>query len=230
MKNIKQQAIALRLKGMSYLEIQKLLGTPKSTLSSWLRNVQISDTALMRINKKGRQLAIEALIKRNQAQTHKAIQRSTTIQKTSSKEIGLITHRELLLLGASLYWAEGYKRPIVNNGKTRTYHPVSLSNSDPLLIKLFLKFLREVCKVEDSKISANIRIFEHQNASQLLQFWHKTTKIPLGKFHKFYYGISKSSLGKRPFNVLPYGTIQIVIGDTQLFHRIMGWIKGLSII
>jgi alkanesulfonate monooxygenase SsuD/methylene tetrahydromethanopterin reductase-like flavin-dependent oxidoreductase (luciferase family) len=94
--------------------------------------------------------------------------------------------------------------------------------------EIFLRFLREICMVPDSKISANIRIFEHQNANQLLQFWQKTTKIPLSKFHKFYYGVSKSSLGKRPFNILPYGTIQIVVGDTKLYHKIMGWIKGLG--
>ena len=47
-------------------------------------------------------------------------------------------------------------------------------------------------------------------------------------FHKTYYGVSKSSLGKRPFNQLPHGVIQIVVADTILFHRIMGYIEGIK--
>ena len=46
------------------------------------------------------------------------------------------------------------------------------------------------------------------------------------KFGKSYYGVSKSSQGKKPFNILPYGTIQIRVNNTELFHRIMGWIDG----
>jgi hypothetical protein len=133
-----------------------------------------------------------------------------------------------LILGAGLYWGEGYKRAIIKNGVARSYHPVSLSNSDPKLISAFLRFLREVCLVEESKINANLRIFEHQNANKLLQFWSEYTKIPKERFSKFYYGVSKSSLGKRPFNTLPYGTIQIRVNDTVLYHRIMGWIEGLQ--
>ena len=216
-------------KRKSYLEINRELNIAKSTLSLWLKNIQISDKASKRILSRGRALAITALIKRNKLQTHLAQANATFIQSNAINQIGNVSKRELLLIGATLYWAEGYKRAIIANGKKRTYHPVSLSNSDPELIKVFLKFLREICNVSDEKISANLRIYEHQNAAQLLQFWHKTTKIPIGKFHKFYYGVSKSSLGKRPFNILPYGTIQIVVGDTKLYHSIMGWIKGINI-
>ena len=146
----------------------------------------------------------------------------------ASKKIGKLSKKELLILGAGLYWGEGYKRPIIKNGKARSYHPVSLSNSDPALISVFLRFLREICEVEENKIRAGLRIFQHQNAEELLQFWSKLTKIPKERFEKFYYGISKSSLGKRPFNILPFGTIQIRVNDTSLYHKIMGWIEGLT--
>ncbi len=224
----KEQAIKLRLQGKSYLEINRLIHISKSTLSVWLKDLQIPDTAKTAINNRGRKAAIAALIKRNKLQTHLAQQRALNIQDTAAKNIKQLTKQELLIAGIALYWAEGYKRLIIRGGIEKTHHPVSLSNSDPQLIQLFLRFLREICLVPENKISANVRIFEHQNAGQLLQFWHKTTKIPLEKFHKFYYGISKSSLGKRPYNILPYGTIQIVIGDTNLYHTIMGWIKGLA--
>ena len=34
-------------------------------------------------------------------------------------------------------------------------------------------------------------------------------------------------MGKRPFNRLPFGVIQVRISNTNLFHKIMGWIEGV---
>ena len=112
--------------------------------------------------------------------------------------------------------------------KVKTHHPVSMTNSDPYLIKIFLRFLREVCKVPEEKISANIRIYEHQNANYLLDFWSKTTGIAPSKLQIFYYKTNNSSQDKGDFYTLPYGTIQIRVNNTELYHKIMGWIEGLT--
>ena len=228
MRNDKNQALKLRLKGKSYNEITKLLAVPKSTLSDWFTGLELSDAATERIKQRVRKGSMEGLIKRNKRQTHLAIQRARETRANAAKDIGILSKRELLLLGAALYWGEGYKRTIIKNGKPRSYHPVSLSNSDPKLIVIFLKFLREICGVEENKINAGLRIYQHQNAEHLLVYWSSLTKIPKERFEKFYYGISKSSLGKRPFNILPYGTIQIRINNTSLYHKIMGWIEVLG--
>jgi len=42
------------------------------------------------------------------------------------------------------------------------------------------------------------------------------------------YLVSISSKRKRPFNRLPYGTVQIRINNTQKFHHIMGWIEWMK--
>lgn len=224
----KNQAIKLRLQGRSYNEITNLLGVPKSTLAGWLGNVVLSDKAITRINTRVREGSARGLIKKNQLQTHLAQQRVKLIHETAKKQIGVLKQRELFLLGVGLYWAEGYKRPIVRNGKPRTFHRVSLTNSDPHLIKIFLRFLREICKVSEEKIKASVRIYQHHNEHQLLEFWSKITAIPIQQFGKFYYGVSKSSQGKRPYNILTYGTLQISVGSTALYHKIMGWIEGFQ--
>lgn len=228
MRNDKNQALKYRLQGKSYNEITKLLGVPKSTLSGWFAKTQLSEKARSRLDSMVYEGSLRGLIKKNKQQTLIAKKKALNTKIISSKDIGKLSKRELLILGASLYWGEGYKRPIIKNGVARSYHPVSLSNSDPFLVSVFLKFLREVCLVEEKKIRAGIRIYQHQNAEQLLQFWSKLTKLPKERFEKFYYGVNKSSLGKRPFNILPYGTIQIRVNDTNLYHKIMGWIEGLK--
>ncbi|MBM3206411.1 MAG: hypothetical protein FJZ43_02210 [Candidatus Staskawiczbacteria bacterium] len=228
MRDDKQKALKLRLQGKSYTEINSILGVPKSTLSDWFATLEISAEVQQKISKRTQKNALESLLKRNKLQTYYAEQRARDIRERAKREVSKLSKNELFLVGVSLYWAEGYKRPVVIKGKIKTRHAVSLTNSDPYLVKMFLRFLREICKVPEEKITAGIRIYEHQNANYLLDFWSKTTVITPSKFNKFYYGLSKSSLGKKPFNILPYGTIQIRVNSTELYHKIMGWIDGLA--
>ncbi|NCO25143.1 hypothetical protein COW77_01200 [Candidatus Wolfebacteria bacterium CG18_big_fil_WC_8_21_14_2_50_39_7] len=228
MRKDRNKALNLRLSGKSYNEITKILDVPKSTLSGWFSGLELSEKSRKKILERVRKKSLEGLLKRNKNQTALAIKRKIDIRSRASKEIDSISKKNLFFIGITLYWAEGYKRPIIKNGRELTYHSVSLTNSDPDLIKVYLRFLKEICSVPENKINADIRIFKHQNADNLLKYWEKTTGIKKEKFGKVYYGISKSSLGKRPFNRLQYGTIQIRVNDTKLFHRIMGWINGLK--
>ncbi|MBI3334894.1 MAG: helix-turn-helix domain-containing protein [Candidatus Portnoybacteria bacterium] len=229
MRKDKVQALKLRLSGKSYNEISRLLGIPKGTLSYWFSRLELSEKAQNRIKKRVFEGSLRGLLKRNRNQTHLAIQRRRRIRLEAKQEIGLLTITELKLVGVALYWAEGYKRVQIRNGREVTHHPVALTNSDPRLIGIFMRFLREACQVSDDNIRADIRIYEHMNEKELVSFWQKITKLPIENFSKFYYGVSKSSLGKRPFNRLPYGTVQIRVNNTNLFHRIMGWLEGLSL-
>ncbi|MFH1769899.1 MAG: helix-turn-helix domain-containing protein [Parcubacteria group bacterium] len=228
MKNDKLKALKLRMKGRSYNEINKLLGIPKSTLSTWFSGLDIPDKAVKRLEQRVYKKSIEKLIARNKRQTHLAEQRARSIQNEAKKNIKPLLSKDLMLIGIALYWAEGYKRPIIRNGRARTHHPVSFTNSDPQMIKLFLRFLRNTCAVPEDKITGDIRIYEHQNENYLMDFWSKATDIPYSRLKKFHYGISKSSKNRRPFNILPYGTIQIRVNSTPLYHKIMGWIEGLK--
>ncbi len=229
MRTDKALAIKLRLSGKSYSEIQKVLKrVSKSTLSEWLKDIILSDLAKNKILKRSKEKSFQGLLKRNKNQTTLAIKRRDKIRKLATLEIKDISSKDLFFIGLALYWAEGYKQPIRKNGREVTYHPISLTNSDPNLIKIFLRFLREFCKVPEEKIKIGLRIFKHLNEKEVISFWTKITGIPEKNFQKTYLGISKSSMGKRPYNRLPYGIIQIRINDTNLFHKIMGWIEGIK--
>ena len=225
---LKQRAQQLRKKGIAINKIASQLGLGKSTISYWCRGIVLTAKQIKRLRDNKRRVGIKKLLEHIEKRKSKRLVDIEVARSLGRKDVGTLSLRDLYFLGLALYWGEGYKRPIIKNGKPRTYHPVSLSNSDPKLIAVFLKFLREVCKVDETRIRAGLRIYQHQNAGQLLQFWSKLTRIPERQFDKYYYGISKSSLGKRPFNILPYGTIQIRINDTNLYHKIMGWIEGLN--
>lgn len=228
MKTEHEQALKLRLSGKSYTEIQKILGTAKSTLSSWLSRTIIADKHIKQIALRAKQKSFAGLLKHNKNQTLHAIQRTTEIRRKAKNEVDTLDDKNLLVLGAALYWAEGYKRPMVRNGRTLTSHAVSLTNSDSVLIRAFLRFLRGYCAVPEEKIKASLRIFPHQNEHEILSFWQRETGISRERFGKTYRGISKASAHKRPFNRLPYGIIQVHVADTDLFHRIIGHIEGIK--
>src|SRR3989338_617423 len=224
----RELAIKLRLSGKSYTQISRELIVAKSTLSSWLANIEIGEGAREQINARGRAKAIEALVKRNRQQTVLAIERATKLQNDFSRRIGSLSRRDVLMIGLALYWAEGHKRLIVKDGKERTYHPVELTNSDPGIVKIFIRFLRETFGVVPRDIKVELRLFEHQDAGRAIDFWSKATSIPRKNFRKPYYGISISSRGKRPYYRLEHGIIRIVLSKTVLFHKILGGIEGIK--
>ncbi len=229
-RNDKSIAIRLRLSGKTYGEIKReLSGISKSTLSLWLKDLVLSDRAVEKIARRTRERSFTGLLKRNQKQTADAIKRMNDIRKVAQGQIADISKDALLLVGAALYWAEGYKRPKFRAGRELTNHPVSLTNADPQLLNMFIKFLVEVCAVPRGNIKIGVRIFQHLNEETVLAYWSKTLQIPRSNFTKTYLGISKSSMGKKPFNRLPYGVVQIRINNTNLFHQIMGWIEGMKL-
>lgn len=224
----KEKAIQLRLKGFSYNEINKKIGVPKSTLSGWLKNVQLSDAAAERLNSRKTIGFRNGLLKRNKRQTHLAWKRAIETQNRASKRIGRLSKKELLVLGAALYWGEGHKRLQRKDGRELPSHAINFTNSDPEMIQAFILFLRKVMGVDILDMKAAVRLYQHQNEADCVRYWVKVTGIPVGNFNKSTYQVSAASKKIRPYNRLPFGTIRISVNDTAKFHMLMGWIEGLK--
>ena len=224
----KERAMALRKQGQSIGAIASVLGISKSTVSGWCKDISLTKKQVDKIFNKAKEKSIRALIKYQELARARRQSKIAELTAEGGKDAGDLSARDLYILGLGLYWAEGYKKLLVRKGKEVTHHPVSLTNSDPVLIKMFLRFLREYCKVSEEKIRADLRIFPNQNGKYIQEFWEKETGILPCNFGKIYTGISKSSQSKRPYNRLPIGVIQIRVSDTKLFHRIIGYIEGLK--
>ena len=137
-------------------------------------------------------------------------------------QINSLSKRELLLVGTALYWAEGYK----NKKEIPGNQHIQFVNSDPYMITLFLRFLREILQVPEEKFYVSIRIHPNINEQSTIKFWSKVTNVPKERFHTEHQ-ISRLSRGKRPRNSLPYGTLDIKVCNRQKFQQIKGWIEGL---
>lgn len=215
----RERAIELRKKGKTYGEISGTLGVPKSTLSGWLAGISLPKDIEEELAAKARRAWAKNITTYNKTRAVIARKKAAEAQEASAASIGKLTKRELQLIGASLYWAEGSKR---DRWKT------VFSNSDPSLIRLIMRFFREVCEVSEGHF--NLRIHIHQNISEddAKRYWSRLTKIPLNQFQKTQTVVSKSSRGRRKVNTLPHGTLHIMVHDVSVVNRIKGWIQGIS--
>ena len=219
MRKDKNLAIRLRKRGKSYNEIAKILKAPKSTLSLWLRNVKMPPEIERKFWNETRKKWAESITEFNKKRGKAAKERSEESQKTAAKYIGNLSNRELLLVGAALYWAEGYKK---------SRWTLQFSNSDPSMIKLIMRFFKKICGIQLRKIKALVQIHPNVTSKNAINYWSKISGIPKIQFVKSYSRLTPSSKQKRPFNVLPYGTLRIGVYDTQTTNKVKGWIRGIS--
>ncbi len=208
----KNRATALRKKGLSYKEILREVKISKSTLSVWLRDIELTQEQIKRLtNKMDRVRYVVA--KRKVAAR---VERTKKIVDAARIEARLLIKNPLFISGTSLYWAEGAKN---------STESVKFANSDEKMILLAMRWLREVCEVPEKKFRIHIHIHDLHSRHKVNNYWSKITGIPLGQFYKPY--IKPSSLGHRK-NILYNGTCSITVGDKALFRRIMGWKMGLQ--
>ena len=135
------------------------------------------------------------------------------------QELGTLSRRDLMLLSVAIYWAEGY---------TRSENIVRVSNSDPLIIHLMIRFFQEVCGVPKEKIRATIHLYPQIDTKKAIKYWSRITGLPSKQFTKPQIQISRSSKRKRDPHRLPYGTLHLNISSTELTWKIKGWIQGVS--
>ncbi|TSC52605.1 MAG: hypothetical protein LiPW39_558 [Parcubacteria group bacterium LiPW_39] len=218
----KSSAIALRKKGLSYNEILKLVPVSKSTLSLWLRDVGLAKKQKQRLSEKRRL----AQIKAQQACRAKRVKITEEIKSIAKGEVGLLNERELWLIGAALYWAEGSKQK-ANNVSAR----VAFSNSDPQMLKLFLEWLRRCCKILPQDIIFSIYLHETatERKSEIQRYWAETTGFPLNQFNKIVWKKNKINTRRKNIGENYYGLLRITVHkSTNLNRKIAGWIEGIS--
>ncbi|MBN2453821.1 MAG: hypothetical protein JXB40_06165 [Candidatus Omnitrophica bacterium] len=148
-----------------------------------------------------------------------AVSRKRNIFDAALNDINRLSKHDLKLVGIALYWAEGYK--------TDRAKDVEIVNSDPAMIRLMMKWFREVCNVPEHKFKVRIQIHDALRTDEGIRFWSLNTGIPLAQFTKPYIKTSPSSKGKAGNRHL-HGVCHIRIADTKLLAQIKGWIEGLS--
>ena len=220
-ENLKNKAIKLRKDGKSYSEILKHIPVAKSTLSLWLRSVNLSKRQKQSLTLK----KLQAAWRGGEAKKRDRIERSKKIIEQAKMEIDKITKRDLLLLGTMLYWAEGCKEKEYNPGTGTIF-----CNSDFLMIKLYLKWLKDCLFISEDRLVFEIYIHEthKDNIENVRHFWSEKTGFPVALFKKVCFKKNKIN-GNRKNKGLKYnGLLRITVRKSSILNRrIAGWVEGV---
>ncbi|MFZ2523652.1 MAG: helix-turn-helix domain-containing protein [Minisyncoccia bacterium] len=210
--NRKSKAIALRKKGYSYSQIKMKLGISKSTLSEWLRPYPLSPERirlLRDVNPKRIENFRNTMAKKRQIKLDDAYKKSGT-------DIGSISKRELFLLGFALYWAEG--------GKTKI-STVALGNTDPAMLKFFIKWLT-LLGVSKDRLTIKLHLYKDMDKGKIISFWCKTLGVRPSQFIKPYVKDSRTTdLSYK--NGFGHGTCNVVYDNTDFARYVLMGMKYL---
>lgn len=201
-----EQCLKLRLKGLSYSEIQKVIPVAKSTLQNWLTlggltltNEHLEIQLNKRIEKRKSAMEASRLIR---------IRKRTEALKSDQIKYSKFFADPLFIIGVILYEAEGTK-----SSECR------FSNSDYRLIKIFLHFLNKYFLLNvqtQAKFSLFIHETRNDDKERILSFWSDKLAISESSFKIFW---KKNKVVKRRKNSDYVGQIQVRITGVPYLAR-----------
>lgn len=217
----KEKAIKLRKQGHTYSEILKEINVAKSTLSEWFRDVGLSIPEQQKLTEK-------KLAAARRGGASKKLQRINKVREIHEKallDINSLSKRELWLIGIVLYWAEGTKE--------KEYRPgsgIQFGNSDPRMIKVFLRWLTDSVGVKKNDVLFDIYIHENSknNLEKVRNFWSKTTGFSLVNFDKVYFKKNKIKTNRKNIETLYFGLLRVKVKSSSgLVRQISGWTEAI---
>ena len=146
---------------------------------------------------------------------------SIRYQKASAsfrlKELKTEKLRILKAMGSMLYWGEGCKSDKMG--------VVDFANSDEKMIVLFMRFLREICGVDEKRLRVYLYVHANQDIGGCVRHWNKITKIPKKQFTKPYI---RKDFDESKKEKMPNGLIHVRYSDKKLLNQIKIWIGEYS--
>ncbi|KUO18926.1 hypothetical protein [Streptomyces dysideae] len=170
--DLRERARELRRQGWTYNQIQAELGCSKSSVSLWVRDLPHPEPRCTPEEQRARMNAGLARLHASRDQ-----ERAATKQAAAAA-IGELSDRELFIAGVALYWAEGSK-----DKSYRRTEVLQFINSDPNVIKLFLRWL-ELLEVTRDRLTLRVSIHVTADVEAAENFWAEIVGVDVSALSK----------------------------------------------
>ncbi len=171
------EACKLRAQGKSVKEIAKQLGVSCGSVSVWTRDIELTQD--QRTYLKERQIVSGMRGRMMGAESNKEKKRARLqlAEEQAIEEIKLLAKNELFYIGLGLYWGEGVK---ASDGT------LAVTNSDPRVIQLMIRWFRECFGVETERVTVRVYISDlhREREEAITQYWVRTLNLPRRNFKK----------------------------------------------
>ena len=154
---------------------------------------------------------------------NRRIRKTFLIKKQAREEIGKLSNYELLLIGTSLYWAEGTKE-----NRRNISQRLEFVNSDLKMCQIIIAWLKSCLNVKPEQVeySVYINLNRKGDVDRFLEFWSRGMRVGK-KLIKVYYSRSTDNANRhirKNYN----GQLRIrVLKSTDLNRRVSGLIEGI---
>jgi hypothetical protein len=149
-----ERLVALYYSGKSMMEISKLSNCSVHKVKYWIDKYSI----------KKRNRSEAAYVKQNPNGDPFKIKLKLNLEENI-----------LYGLAVGIYWGEGTKI---------TPHSVRVTNTDPAMLIVFIKFLKQICGVQNNKINYSIVCFNDTDPDEAKKYWSNELEIYPEKFGK----------------------------------------------
>lgn len=200
------KAIKLRKQGFSIKEISQKLEIAQSTASLWLRDISLSPKAEKRLEQRISQGQFASA--RNRKEKSAILKEKYIKNGFELLDIYKGNKDHFKIFCALLYYCEG--------AKSGDYF--QFTNSDPGLIKVFLRLLRESFSIDESKFRISLHLHSYHSNKKQIKFWSGITNVAINQFIKPY---RKHNSGKR-VKTNYQGCVNIKYYDANLAKEILG--------
>jgi transcriptional regulator with XRE-family HTH domain len=202
-----------REQGLSIKEIERRLGVSRSSVSLWVRDIELTPEQHEALHGENavlyRQLRGHAV--RSARFRHQRLW--WQVEGRAAAARGDAVHAAACML----FWAEGSK----------ARNAVQLCNADPEIIRFFVAFLRHYFDVPDAKIRVACNLFaDHlERQREVEQFWLDVVGVPRASLTKTMVNRYSRYSQKKRCNKLPYGTCRVTVHSTRIAHHLYGAIQ-----
>lgn len=153
-------------------------------------------------------------LKRRTPQDSNSLRYQKAATSFQLKELKTERLRTLKAIGSMLYWGEGCKSEKVG--------VVDFANCNKEMILVFMRFLRDVCGVDESRLRVYLYLHANQDVENCIQYWSMITDVNKKQFTKPYI---RKDYDEGKSDKMPHGLIHVRYSDKKLLNLIKTWIK-----
>jgi hypothetical protein len=221
--DLRAQAVTLRQDGQTVPQIAEALGVSKSTAYLWVKHLPLDETSERAQQRRSEHSRRVSETRWEPLRRKRDADRAATNQ-ARALWVGELSDREVELLGAVAYWCEGCKAKPWRPNRCQ----VTFINSDPVLIRLFIRFLEQM-GVDRMRINYRVSIHESADAEAAGRWWAGVADVPFEIFRRPTLKTHNPSTVR--YNIGdPYRGCLIVDvpKSRELYWKIEGMMQGIS--
>lgn len=206
-----KEALAMRKSGKSIRDIEIALEIPRSTLSGWLKDVELSPSQRKVLLSKNRMGLTKARVLAAKAHKDNKLRRIESVNAAINSTLRSLPTDDMAILElalAMLYFGEGSK----------TKQGLRLGNSDPRIIHFYVDSLKKLYGLTENSLYFALHLRADQDVEKEKIFWSQALDMPVSNFR---YHIKDLRTAGKPTRPGYHGVCLAQGGPVEIQRRLM---------